>query len=108
MPFNVSAMDLSGVTTGTGAVHINQGFNVWSMQTTFSAGVSAGTVVMEASIDGLNFGVLSSRTFAASTTFIDMATTSAKYLRVRISVSISGGTVSLGIAATGPLPNDAS
>jgi hypothetical protein len=101
-------MDLSGVTAGTGAVHVNQGFSTWTMQSTFSAGVSAGTVVMEASIDGVNFGALATRTFAASTTFIDTATTSAKYVRVRISVTIAGGTASVGIAATGPLANDAS
>jgi len=108
VPLNVAVMDLSGVTTGTGAVHQNQGFNVWSMQTTWSAGVNAGTMVLEGSVDGTNFGVLATRTFSASSTFIDTATTSCKFIRLRVSVTVTGGTVSAGVGATGPLPNDAS
>ncbi len=106
MANNVASMDLSAVTSGTGTVHLNQGFTTWSLVTVWSSGVTAGTVVLEGSIDNANWGQLASRAFQASTAFVDTVTTAVKYVRVRVNVTVTGGTVSAGVGALGPLPND--
>ncbi len=106
MANNVATMDLGAVTSGTGVVHINQGFTTWSLVTVWSSGVTAGTVVLEGSIDNSNFGVLATRAFQASATFVDSVSTAVKYVRVRVSATVVGGTVSAGVGALGPLPND--
>jgi hypothetical protein len=110
MPFNVNALDLSAVTTGTGASHVNQGFNTWTLFTQWNGAVSAGTIVLEGSPDNgvSGWAVLATRTFAASTNFADTVSTSLKYIRCRISVTVAGGNLTAWIAALGPLPNDAS
>jgi hypothetical protein len=70
--------------------------------------VSAGTLVIEAGPDNSNWAVLATRSFAGSTNFADTVTTSLKYIRCRISVTVVGGTVTAWVAALGPIPNDAS
>ncbi len=108
MPLNVASTDLSAVTTGTGAVHPNQGFVNWCLLTVWSAGVTAGQVVLEGSIDGSNWATLATRGFAASSNFADQVVTSLRLVRCRVSTTVVGGTVTAQVAATGPLPNDAS
>jgi hypothetical protein len=64
---------------------------------TTSAGVSAGTVVLEGSLDGTNYVSLGSSisTTAATTTYTAAAASVfVRYVRCRVSVAITGGTIS--------------
>jgi hypothetical protein len=116
MPLNHNDKDLTAVTTGTGPTHDTQGFLHHSLFTAWSAGVGAGVVVLEGSPDGVTWVTLASRSFAVSTNFVDMARDSnatpvpvvaIKYVRARVSTTVTGGTVTAWVTSTGPLPNDA-
>jgi len=71
---------------------------------TTSAGTSAGSVVLEGSLDGTDFVTLGSAvtTSAASTTYSVTATNSLmRYLRLRVATAITGGTVSGWVGLSG-------
>lgn len=66
------------------------------------AGVSAGAVTLQGSLDGVNFYGLASATTvsAANTVYTATSTTRARYFRAVVSTTITGGTVSAWVGAT--------
>jgi hypothetical protein len=71
---------------------------------TTSSGVSAGSVVLEGSLDGINFITLGSAvtTSAASTTYTVASTSSFfRFVRARVATLISGGTISAWVSLSG-------
>ena len=71
---------------------------------TTSAGVSAGSVVLEGSLDGTNFVTLGSAvsTTSASTTYTVAATNVfMRYVRARVATAITGGTISAAVGVSG-------
>lgn len=118
--FAPTSMNVSGLvplqsltnvsTTGAGTVLDNTGVrNNHSMIVVSGAGVSAGTVLLEGSQDNVNWfnllgaGIVS--TNAANTIFgplvpVTTATlTPVRFLRARVSVAITGGTISAWVAS---------
>lgn len=94
----LSANNLSAVTTGTGnGVALPGGLLVRevTMVVRGSAGISAGAVQLEATIDGTNwFAVGAAVTAVASTNVGQTATVTARAVRTRVSTTVVGGTVS--------------
>ena len=91
-----------------GATLDNQGVrNNHSLTVTTSAGVSAGTVVLQGSQDGVNFfgfspAVTISTTAASTTTLATGATlTPVRFLRAVITATITGGTITAYVASAG-------
>jgi hypothetical protein len=71
---------------------------------TTSTGVSAGSVVLEGSLDGVNYVTLGSAvtTSAASTTSTVVATNAfVRFVRARVATAITGGTVSASVGLSG-------
>jgi hypothetical protein len=100
--------DLNAATTGTGPSHETQGHGYHALFTVWSAGVSAGNVVLEGSPDGTNWTTLASRGFAVSSNFVDMAADSGatpknpvlvRFVRCRISTTVVGGTVTAWVSS---------
>lgn len=67
-----------------------------------SAGVTAGDVQLQGSLDGVNFYAIGSAlaVSAANTVYTGTSTTRARYFRAVVSTTITGGTVSAWIGAT--------
>jgi hypothetical protein len=100
--------DLNAATTGTGPSHDTQGHGYHALFTIWSAGVSAGQVLLEGSCDGQAWTQLASRSFAASSNFVDMAGDSnatpknpvlVRFVRCRISTTVAGGTVTAWVSS---------
>jgi hypothetical protein len=75
-----------------------------SATVTTSAGVSAGSVVLEGSLDGANFVTLGSAisTTAATTTYTVAATNVfMRFVRARVATAITGGTISAWVSVSG-------
>lgn len=71
---------------------------------TTSAGTSAGSVVLEGSLDGANYVTLGSAvtTSAASTTYtVVAANTYMRYVRARVATGITAGTVTAWVGLNG-------
>jgi hypothetical protein len=71
---------------------------------TTSTGVSAGSVVLEGSLDGTNFVTLGSAvtTATASTTYTVASTSSfMRFVRARVATSITGGSVTACVSLAG-------
>jgi hypothetical protein len=71
---------------------------------TTSAGVTAGAVALQGSLDGVNFVNLGSAisTTAASTTYTAVATNVfMRYVRAAVTTAITGGTVSASVGVSG-------
>ncbi|MCU1695731.1 MAG: hypothetical protein JWR34_1794 [Mycobacterium sp.] len=89
-----AGLSLDGVVSRTNAV----------ATVTTSAGVSAGSVVLEGSLDGTNYVTLGSAvtTSAASTTSTVVAqNVFVRYARTRIATAITGGTITAWVSLAG-------
>jgi hypothetical protein len=79
--------------------------NAAIMVVTSSAGVSAGSVQLQGSLDGTNWYSLGSAvtTSTASTTFAPVVVTGAftRYVRANIATAITGGTVTVTVGING-------
>ncbi len=115
MGVNHNDKDLNAVTSGTGATHDTLGLVNHALFTIWSAGVTAGVVVLEGSPDQTNWTTLASRSFAVSSNFVDIAkdsgatpatVVSIRFIRCRVSTTVVGGTVTAWVTSSGPLPND--
>lgn len=74
------------------------------MQTTSSAGVSAGAVQLQGSLDGtawFNLGSAVTTSAASTTTQTVVSSAYARYFRAAITTAITGGTVTVSVGATG-------
>lgn len=74
------------------------------MSTTTSAGVSAGNVQLQGSLDGTNWfnlGSALSTTSASTTTQTVVSSAYARFIRAAITATITGGTVTVSVAASG-------
>lgn len=95
-----SALNTHGTAQDGGTLH-----SIAIMQVSSGAGVSAGSVQMEGSIDGTNWFSLGSavNTNAASTVFapVIVTGTAVRYVRASIATGITGGTITavVGMAA---------
>jgi hypothetical protein len=71
---------------------------------TTSAGVSAGAVQLEASLDGVNFwnaGSAVSTTAASTTTSVVVSNVLARYVRAAVTTTVTGGTISASVGVNG-------
>lgn len=93
---------LSAVSTGTGSFDFDVAHTTHSMVVTSGAGVSAGVVNLELSHDGTNWYAPGSNTVsttAANTVYGVTVTFPARFVRARVSTSITGGTVTASVAS---------
>ncbi len=108
MPLSINSQDLSAATSGSGASHLTQGFTVLTGLFFVSGTVTAGAVALQVSPDGTNWVNAAAPTTLASNTNVQVTVTvSAKFARVAITTTVTGGaSVTAWLDATGPLPND--
>jgi type 1 fimbria pilin len=94
----VSAVGVGAVLDGL-AVRQNAVLSV-----TTSAGVSAGAVQLEGSLDGVHFfnlGSAVSTTAASTTTAVTVTSAFARYVRAAVTTTVTGGTVSASVGLNG-------
>jgi hypothetical protein len=98
----LTAVSATGAGTALDGLVVHQNA---TMTVTTSSGVSAGSVVLEGSLDGVNYVTLGSpvTTSAASTTY-QVTSTSAlvRFVRARVATGITGGTVSASVGCQWP------
>lgn len=70
------------------------------------AGVSAGTILLQASPDRVNWVDIATRAVTTPGLTADFVDEAHRYLRTRISVTIVGGTVTVYIACAGYAPDE--
>jgi hypothetical protein len=99
---SLSAVSSTGAGTALDGVVVRQNA---TMVVTSSAGVSAGSVQMQGSVDGTNWFNLGSAvsTTTASTVFTPVATTTppTRFVRANVATAITGGTISATVALSG-------
>lgn len=103
LPPAVSLSTVSATGAGTALDGIACRANAVCTVTT-SSGVTAGSVVLEGSLDGTNYVTLGSAvtTSAASTTYTVAATNVfMRFVRARVATAITGGTVSAWVGLNG-------
>jgi hypothetical protein len=97
---NLSALNTAGAVQDGGTLHANA-----IMQVTSGAGVSAGSVQLQGSVDGTNWFNLgtATNTNAASTVFAPVVVTgtAVRYVRAFIATGITGGTISAIVGMSG-------
>lgn len=74
------------------------------MSTTTSAGVSAGAVQLQGSLDGahwFNLGSPTSTTAASTTTQTVVSSAFARYVRAAVTTAVTGGTVTASVGVAG-------
>jgi hypothetical protein len=74
------------------------------LSVTTSAGVSAGSVALQGSLDGTNWYALGSpvtTSAASTTTAVIVAGTAARFARANVATTITGGTVSASVGLSG-------
>ena len=97
---------LSGVTTGSGTANLDGKYPFIAVYITWSSGVTAGAVQVETSDDPAFAGtwspIGSAQSFVANTKQVVVPTGPSAYksIRVRVSTTVVGGTVSASISAS--------
>lgn len=101
-----SVVSLTAV-SATGAGSVLDGLTVRQnacMSVTTSAGVSAGSVQLQGSLDGTNFynlGSAVSTTAASTTTQVTVTSAFSRYVRGNVGTGITSGTVTVSVGLSG-------
>jgi hypothetical protein len=103
VPPVVSLTNVSATGAGTALDGLSVRQNA-TIAVTTSAGVSAGSVQLQGSLDGVNFfdlGSPVSTTAASTTTQVVVSNAYARYVRANVGTSITGGTISASVGLSG-------
>jgi hypothetical protein len=103
LPPIVSLSAVSATGTGTALDGLAIRMNA-VMSVTTSAGVSAGSVQLQGSLDNVNWyslGSAVSTTAASTTTQVTVTSALSRYVRANVATAITGGTVTVSVGASG-------